>query len=238
MQIWSWILENWDPPSTYKSATISDLVITYFHTSLPIYVGSTYITEWVTTVKPDSHSVEIPMVLFLSLWKTWWKNPSGQSQLVTWRLSVTRKFASCWMWWVTSCKMYKRERERDLQSVWNRLTLVKLKKPNFSYNKTSLTCGRESCNYDFLLTDWMAKSYKRAYQSFMSNFEDIYSPAATSYLGLYQCLPHPTYTANYSLISPPNNVKNISMKEGSLFVSFCLFVMLRSPKPWCLLMRS
>jgi hypothetical protein len=48
----------------------------------------------------------------------------------------------------------------------------------------------------------MAKSYKRAYQSFMSNLEDLYSPATTSYLGLYRCLPHPTNTANYSLIPP------------------------------------
>ncbi len=104
--------------------------------------------------------------------RSWWKNPSGQSQLVTWRLSVTRKFASCWMWWVTSRKMCKRKREREreslTESVLDRLTLVKLKKPNFSYNKTSLTFGRESCNSDFLLTDWMAKSSKRAYQSFMS----------------------------------------------------------------------
>jgi hypothetical protein len=206
LQIWSWILENWDPPSTYKSATISDLVITYFHTSLPIYVGSTYITEWVTTVKPDSHSVEIPMVLFLSLWKTWWKNPSGQSQLVTWRLSVTRKFASCWMWWVTSCKMYERERERELQSVWNRLTLVKLKKPNFSY-KTSLTCGRESCNYDFLLTDWMAKSYKRAYQSFISKISILQpQPPIWASISVYH-IQH--IMLIIPLISPPQTTQPI-----------------------------
>jgi hypothetical protein len=56
----------------------------------------------------------------------------------------------------------------------------------------------------------MAKSYKRAYQSFMSNLEDLYSPAATSYWGLYECLPHPTYTANYSLILPTQeHEKNI-----------------------------
>jgi hypothetical protein len=171
--------------------------------------------------------------------KSWWKNPSGQSQLVTWRLSVTRKSASCWMWWVTSCKMCKRKRERETDTECLRQTEIrKAQKVEFSYNKTFSSTWNGKLWLHHLLTDWMAKSYKRAYQSFMSNLEDLYCPAATSYLGLYQCLPHPTYTANYSLIPPPKNMRNISMKEGCLFVSFCLFVMLRSPKPWCLLMRS
>jgi len=83
--------------------------------------------------------------------------------------------AGCGGWHHVKCvreKEREREREREretlTESVLDRLTLVKLKKPNFSYNKTSLTFGRESCNSDFLLTDWMAKSSKRAYQSFMS----------------------------------------------------------------------
>jgi hypothetical protein len=115
----------------------------------------------------------------------------------------TRKSASCWMWWVTSCKMCKRKREREtlIECLWQ-TDISKAQKAEFLLQQDFSYIWNGKLWLRHLLTDWMAKSYKRAYQSFMSNLEDLYSPAATSYLGFYQCLPHSTNTANYSLIPP------------------------------------
>jgi hypothetical protein len=127
--------------------------------------------------------------------------------------------AGCGGWHHVKCvRDTERERERErVTECLEQTDISKAQKAEFLLQQDfSYMYGMESCNSHFLLTDWMAKSYKRAYHSFMSNLEDLYSPAATSYWGLYECLPHPTYNVNCSLNLPPQPIY-LSMKEGSLF---------------------
>jgi hypothetical protein len=154
-------------------------------------------------VKPDSNSVEVPHVAFSFPQKSFWKNPSGQSQLVTWRLSVTLgslPLAGCGGWHHVKC-VRERERETLIECLWQ-TDISKAQKAEFLLQQDFSCIWNGKLWLRHLLTDWMAKCNKRAYESFVSNLEDLYSPAATSYLGLYQCSPHPTNTANYSLIPP------------------------------------
>jgi hypothetical protein len=72
--------------------------------------------------------------------------------------------AGCGGWHHVKCvREQERERERErVTECLGQTDISKAQKAEFLIQQDfSYIYGRESCNSDFLLTDWMAKSYKK-----------------------------------------------------------------------------